>query len=259
MSGGRGRRPATTRARAPPGRTAGAGGCRRAGAGAATGDLGLRQSSAAGRGAADGAGGTSATGGGGLHDRAVGGHVDDRVDQCGSGSLGGRLRARRPCAPRRAPSGGREPAPPAEAAGRRRSADDGRAGRAGSSAVEARGDRPRGKGGHAFEALASAGGRGRSADDTSGGRAAPAGQPVTTRRSRGHLVEDQRPRLAADDDVLDPGPVPALEVDPGLHAERHARRPAARGCPRPGTAPRGPRGRCRARSGGRTAARSPRP
>src|SRR3954447_1937745 len=36
------------------------------------------------------------------------------------------------------------------------------------------------------------------------------------------LVKHDRPVRAAHGDVLDPRAVPSLEVDPGLHAERHA-------------------------------------
>ena len=77
-----------------------------------------------------------------------------------------------------------------------------------------------------------------------------AASAVDDQQVAGQLVEDDRPVLAADDDVLDPGAVPALEVDPGLHAERHRPPRAAPRSPPPGTGPRGPRGRCRARSGG---------
>ena len=86
------------------------------------------------------------------------------------------------------------------------------------------------------------------------GPPSPARAPVQPRDDLSsvarHLVEDERPVVAAHDDVLDPGPEPALEVDPRLHAERHALARAARGCRRRCTAPRGPRGRSRGPSGG---------
>ena len=46
-------------------------------------------------------------------------------------------------------------------------------------------------------------------------------QPSTTYELARRLVEHDRPVLAADDDVLDPGAVLAREVDPGLDAEGH--------------------------------------
>ena len=47
---------------------------------------------------------------------------------------------------------------------------------------------------------------------------------VDDSRSRGASLRTIGPVLAADHDVLDPRAVPALEVDAGLHAERHPRR-----------------------------------
>ncbi len=75
-------------------------------------------------------------------------------------------------------------------------------------------------------------GSGRSADDT------PAPNPAAPSASNdeqvaGRLVEDDGPGLAAHDDVLDPRPVPPLEVDAGLHARTPC--PGASASPLPAT------------------------
>src|SRR3954454_22355674 len=53
-----------------------------------------------------------------------------------------------------------------------------------------------------------------------GTRAGRASAPDDEQVSRGQ-VENVRTVLATHDDVLDPGAVPPLDVDPGLDAERH--------------------------------------
>ena len=116
-------------------------------------------------------------------------------------------------------------------------------------------------GGHRSRIVGGSLGRDPSTDDTAGAPAAPTGrrQPSTTYSSRGASLSTIGPSGPHTTMSSMRAPYSPDEVDAGLDGERHPGAQRHRRCRRRCTGPRGPRGRCRGRSDGRTPRRSPPP